>query len=81
MTFAQFANTIVGLIDWVLVPLIFALAFFAFLWGILNYFIIGATDETKREEGKQFLIYGLLGLVVLFSVWGLVNVVLFTFGI
>jgi hypothetical protein len=80
MTFAQLVSTIVGLIDWVLIPLIFALAFLAFLWGILKYFFLEAPDEGK-EEGKQFILYGLLGLVVLFSVWGLVNVVLFTFGI
>jgi len=81
MTFAQLVTTIVGLIDYVVVPLIFSLAFLAFLWGVFNYFILGATDEGKHEEGRQFVIYGLLGLVVLFSVWGLVNVVLATFGI
>ena len=81
MTFANFVTTIVGLINWVLVPLIFALAFLSFLWGVFNYFFLGATDEAKQKEGREFVVWGLLGLVVLFSVWGLVNVLLMTFGI
>ncbi len=38
-------------------------------------------DETKRAEGRQFVLWGILGLVVLFSVWALVNILLSTFGI
>jgi len=81
MTFAAFAFGIVGLINNVAVPLIFALAFLAFIWGVFNYFIVGATDETKQKEGREFVIWGLFGMFVLFTVWGLVNVFLTTFGL
>ena len=59
----------------------FALAFLTFIWGVLNYFFFSGGDEGKRAEGRQFVLWGVLGMVVLFSVWGFVNIVLSTLGI
>jgi hypothetical protein len=33
-------------------------------------------DAEKRQNGKMFAIYSIIGLAVLFSVWGLVRVLL-----
>ena len=72
---------IIGIINTIIVPLIFALAFAVFIWGILNYFIFSGADEGKRAEGRQFALWGILGIVIFFSVWGLVNLLLSTLGI
>ena len=84
MTFAQFIGNgstgVIGAINVVVVPVIFALAFLVFVWGLFK-FVRDAGDETKRAEGRQFILWGLLGIVVLFSVWGLVNLLLSTLGI
>ncbi len=85
MTFAQFVGSgstgIVGLLNTIVVPVIFALAFAVFIWGIINYFFIHGGEETKREEGRSFALWGVIGMVVLFSVWGFVNILLSTLGI
>jgi hypothetical protein len=47
---------------------------------MVSYFFLNGTNESKREEGKQFAIWGILGMVVLLSVWGLVSILLSTFG-
>ena len=39
------------------------------------------SSEEKREEGKKTLMYGVIGLAVMVSIWGLVNIVISTFGI
>ena len=72
---------IIGLLNTVAVPVIFAFAFAAFIWGVVNYFFLHGGEEAKREEGRKFVLWGLLGMVVLFSVWGFVNIVLSTLGI
>lgn len=72
---------IIGVLNTIVVPIIFSLAFAAFIWGVVNYFFIGAGDETKRTEGRQFVLWGILGMVVLFSVWGFVNILLSTLGL
>ncbi len=84
-TFKDFIGSggsgVIGILNTVVVPVIFAFAFAAFVWGVLNYFFLHGGDETKRSEGRQFVFWGILGMVVLFSVWGFVNIVLSTLGI
>jgi len=62
------------------IPLIFALATITFFWGAVQFLIIGAGDEQKRTQGKQLMIWGIIALVVMVSVWGLVKIVGSTFG-
>ena len=81
MTLKTFVDGITGTISGILVPIIFSLAALFFVWGVFNYFILGAGDSEKREQGRSFVIWGLLGMVVLFSVWSLVKIILSTFGI
>lgn len=84
MTFKAFIGSgttgIIGIINTIIVPTIFALAFLVFIYGVVKYFFLQGDEDTKREEGRQFILWGLLGMVVLFSVWGLVNMLLSTLG-
>lgn len=73
--------TVLTLINGYIVPLIFAIAFIVFLWGLYQYFIAGGADEEKRKQGRQLLIWGLLGFVLMFALWGLVHIILSTFGL
>lgn len=72
---------IINFINYVLVPLIFAIAFLAFLWGIYKGFLRGGDTAPKdREEGKKFAQYAIIGFAIMVSVWGLVNILLGTFN-
>ncbi|MDO8514655.1 MAG: hypothetical protein Q7S50_03875 [bacterium] len=75
------SSGIIGILNTVVVPVIFAFAFAAFIWGVVNYFFLHGGEEIKREEGRKFILWGIIGMVVLFSVWGFVNIVLSTLGI
>ena len=56
-----------------LVPLLVGACFIVFLWGVANAYILHPDDETKREEGHKYIMWGIIGFVIIFSVWGLVN--------
>lgn len=75
-----FIGNIVGFMNNVLVPAIFALAFLVFLWGMFNTFILGGGDEEKQEKGKQLMVYSIVGFVVMISLWGIVNFVTNSLG-
>jgi len=77
----QFLLQFIYLIDNYLVPLIFALAFIVFLWGIYLYFIQGAANEEKREKGRSFALWGFIGFFIMVSVWGIINLLLGSFGL
>ena len=47
-------------------------AIFLFLYGILKY--VGSGDnEEKRQEGRGVMIYGIIIIFVMVSIWGIVN--------
>ena len=62
------------------IPLLFTLATAAFIWGIIQYFL-NPENEEKRKNGKSFMIWGLITLFVMVSMWGIVNVFSNTFKI
>ena len=80
-TLQGIAGTILNLINNVAVPLLFAVAFIVFLYGVFVYFILGGADEEKHKEGRQLILWGLIGFAVMLSIWGLVNVLVNTFGL
>jgi len=56
------------------VYIIMAIAVALFLWGIYK-FIMSAGGDGK-EDGKQLMFWGIIGLFVMLSMWGLVAIVL-----
>jgi predicted permease len=64
----------------VFVPVIVGLALVVFLWGVAQYIIHG-DNEQKRSEARNFIIWGILSLFVMVSVWGLVAILTGTFGL
>lgn len=54
------------------IPFIMALTMLAIIWGVFRY-IASGDEEEKRAEGKKFVIYGIVGLFIMVSIWGLVN--------
>lgn len=61
-------------------PIVVALALVYFFWGLGN-FILGSSESEKRKEAIAIMIYGIIALFVMVSVWGIVNVLQSTFGI
>ena len=66
---------IINLINGTLVPVLFAIAFIVFLWGAFKTFIWGANSEETKMQGQNLMLYGLIGFVVMVSLWGLVNLI------
>ena len=73
------AKVVVQIVNPIILLLI-AGAFVVFLWGVFE-FIRQAGDEGKREEGKSAILWGLIGLVIMFGAYGIINLALGTFGI
>jgi hypothetical protein len=63
-----------------IVPLLFAIATVGFIWGVMQM-VINPDDAEKRKQGKQYMIWGILAIFVMVSIWGLVQIITNTFGI
>ncbi|MEX0930514.1 MAG: hypothetical protein WDZ79_02425 [Candidatus Paceibacterota bacterium] len=63
-----------------LILLMLAIALVLFAWGVVT-FIASEEGGEAREQGKKNLVYGLLGLFIMISVYGIIRVIGATFGI
>ena len=80
MPITEFLNKINQYILNPLILLAFAAAFLVFFWGIFQ-FIASQTADTAREEGKRKIFWGLFGMFIMVSAYGLIRLILGTFGI
>ena len=71
-TFAAFVDNWIKTAQDGVMPLIVGAAFICFLWGLVLY-MRSAGDEHARADGVAYMGWGLLGLLVLFGVWGFVG--------
>ncbi len=51
------------------IPVLIALGVVGFMWGIVLYLF-----GKNKDEGKQMMLWGIIALFVMTSVWGLVNI-------
>ncbi len=75
-------NLITSIGNEIVKPLIFLLAAVAtvvFLWGVFD-FIRGAEDEKKRDTGIKHMLWGVVGLAIMFGANGLVEIIKQTIG-
>ncbi len=63
-----------------IIMLLAAGAFVYFLWGVVK-FIRAAGDDTRRKEAQDGILWGIVGLVVIFGAYGIINVAANTFGL
>lgn len=54
--------------------LLVALTVFVFAYGLMKYMFKGQGSDTARSEGRQLMLWGVIGLFVMTSVWGLVAI-------
>ena len=80
MDISTFLNKINQFILNPLILLAFAIAFLVFFWGIFQ-FIASQTTDANRDEGKRKIFWGLFGMFIMFAAYGLIRLILGTFGI
>jgi len=67
----------------ILNPLIefsFVIALGVFLFGVME-FIRSSDNEEGRRKGKQHMLWGIVGLLIMLTVFGVITLLLSTFGI
>lgn len=60
--------------------LLIAFAILYFLWGVAQ-FVIYSDSEEERSKGKRHMIWGIMGIVIMVSVFGILSLVLNSFGV
>lgn len=57
-----------------LILLLFALALLYFFWGIAKFIGSVGSDE-QRKEGRKHMLWGLIGMAIMISVYGIIELI------
>lgn len=71
-TLAELVAFFLGIIN-SLIPLLFGVVFLVIVWKLIDAWILHADDATSREEGQTIAITGVVVMVIMVSVWGILN--------
>lgn len=71
-TFKDFADSFIAVIKG-FINILFVSLGVGLAYGILLYFL-NADDPKKREALKPYLVWGVVGITVVFGLWGLVQI-------
>ena len=75
-------QTLIGVIADIvrlLIPIVVALALLYFFWGLAQFILKSGEGEAAVEEGKKKMIWGIVALFVMVSIWGIITLISSTF--
>jgi hypothetical protein len=65
-----------------LIALLMTLGLLIFLWGMIQFLLNQRTgEEAKIADGKRHMIWGVIGLLVMVSVYGIMGLIARTFNL
>lgn len=82
VTIVPFLNRVNEFILNPLILLMFGLSLVYFVYGVVKFLSADADDKgTTRSEARNSIMWGIVGMVIMFSVYGIIQFVLTTFGV
>ena len=79
MTYQQFITKIEAQILVPIITLLSLAAFVIFVWGVVQ-FMANSEDEEKRKTGQQHMLWGIIGLVIMFGANAIIALIRQTVG-
>lgn len=73
-------NSISQFINGTIIPLFIAATLAYTIYAVVT-FIAAGDDTQKKEERKKQIFWGIIGLFVILSIWGLIGIIGNSFGI
>jgi hypothetical protein len=73
-TLQQLVVDTITLITSYALQILLALTILVFLYGLMKFMFKGRESNTARAEGRQVMLWGIIGIFVITSIWGLVAI-------
>ncbi len=79
-SFKNFVNSLIGFIESTIIPILITVAVLFFVYNV-TMFIFRADDKAQREKMKQYMIWSVIALFLIFSLWGIIAILRNTVGV
>ena len=63
-----------------LIGVVFSFALVVFFWGLAK-FILNSADEKAQTDGRRLMIWGVVALFIMSSIWGIITFLRDAFGV
>ena len=63
-----------------IILLLFSAGVFLFMWGMVE-FLFKSDSEKGRETGQQHMLWGIIGVFIMATVFGIIQIILSTLGL
>lgn len=77
MTFQSLVGKIILAVNSA-IPMLATLAMVLFFWGLVNY-IYRSGDTKARAKGRELVVWGLVAMFVIMSLWGILRLLCVSF--
>lgn len=77
----EFLSLISNFINNTLIPFLFALVMLFLFVNVFRYFIVEGADTASREQARQYMLWAVIALVFLSSIWGIIALFINAFDI
>jgi len=64
-----------------LLALLFAVGLLVFLWGMVEFLFGVSQGSDKKEDGKQHMLWGVIGMFIMVAAMAIIRLILNTFGL
>ena len=78
ISIVPFLSKVSGYILNPLILILFSVAFIYFAWGVINLI---TADASKKNEAKDSVVWGLVGMLIMFSTYAIIGLILDSFEI
>lgn len=76
-----FGNALLTFLNSTVVSFLLTLALLVFVYNVIRYFIIDKDSFGKRAVARRYMIWSISGFVLIVSIWGVVNLLVFGTGL
>lgn len=73
-------SDIYGAFGTYIIPFLITIAFIAFIINITRYFVWKSDSKEGRESARRYIIWSLIGFVIVIAMWGIINLIIILFG-
>ncbi len=63
-----------------IMQVVFAAGFLLFLWGLVQ-FLWNLDEGGAQDEGKSHMFWGVIGMFIMVSIWGIISILSNTFNL
>jgi hypothetical protein len=65
-----------------LMTVVFAVGFLLFIWGLAKFMMnVEEGSSSSQSEGRQHMIWGVVGMLIMVSFWGIIGLIDNTLGL